>query len=100
MSTRQPVVEVVTYRIGIGRDAFLATIPPTMAFLRTCPGFLGRQLGENADGAWVDLVQWASMAEALSAAARFNDTPLTAAFNAAIAPGSAVMRHYTIAAGG
>jgi hypothetical protein len=100
MSAKPPVVEVVTYRIDIGRDAFLAAIPPTMEFLRTCPGFLGRQLGENADGAWVDLVQWASMAEALAAAARFNHSPLTAAFNAAIAPGTTVMRHYTIAAGG
>jgi hypothetical protein len=96
--TPPAVVEVVTYRIGIGRDAFLATVPPTMDFLRTCPGFLGRHLAEHADGAWIDLVQWASMAAALAAAARFNALPGNAAFNAAIAPGSVVMRHYTVAA--
>lgn len=96
--TPAPVVEVVTYRIGIARDAFLATVPPTMDFLRACSGFLGRQVAENADGSWIDLVQWASMEMALAAAARFNQSPLTAPFNAAIPPGSAVMRHYTIAA--
>lgn len=100
MSADVPVVEVVTYRIGAERAAFLASAPATMEFLRGCPGFGGRQIAENADGSWIDLLQWDSMDAALAAAVRFNQSPLTAAFNAAIEPGTAVMRHYAIVAAG
>jgi hypothetical protein len=93
-----PVIEIVTYRSALDAAAFLATVPPTMEFLRARPGFRGRQLAQADDGQWADVVQWASMAEALDAAARFNASPLTAAFNAAISPGTVVMRHYSVAA--
>lgn len=92
------VIEIVTYRARLDDAAFLATVPPTMDFLKTCPGYLGRRLAQAADGQWADIVHWASMQDALAAAARFNESPLTAPFNAAIAPGSATMRHYTLAA--
>ncbi len=100
VGSESAVIEIVTYRTTLERAAFLATVPATMDFLRTCAGFRGRQLAQAGDGQWAEVVQWASMAEALDAAARFNATPLTAAFNAMIAPGTAAMRHYTVAVSG
>jgi hypothetical protein len=92
------VIEMVTLRPrpDLDDDAFLATVPATMEFLRSRPGFVRRRLAHAADGQWVDFVEWRAMEEALAAAAAFNDDPRNRAFNAAIAPGSAVMRHYTI----
>jgi hypothetical protein len=94
------VIELVTLRPrpDLDDDAFLVTVPATMEFLQTRPGFIRRRLARAADGHWLDYVEWRTMDEALAAAAAFNDDPRNRAFNAAVAPGSAVMRHYTVAA--
>lgn len=94
------VIELVALRPrpDLNDDAFLATVPPTMEFLQSRPGFIRRRLARAADGQWLDYVEWRTMEEALAAAAAFNDDPRNGAFNAAIAPGSTVMRHYNIVA--
>lgn len=92
------VLEIVTFRLAEGttEPEFRAAIAQTTRFLETCPGYRARRTGPAADGTWADVVEWASLDEALSAAARFNGVPGNAAFNASLAPGSVVMRHHMV----
>lgn len=94
------VIEQVLLRVRpeLSDDAFLAAAEAANAFLKGCKGFVRRRLAKAADGQWLDEVEWRSMEEALAAAKAFNASPTTKAFNEAIAPGSVVMRHFTIRA--
>jgi heme-degrading monooxygenase HmoA len=94
------IVEMVELKVRaeVSEEEFLRAAEAASAFLRTLPGFLRRRLLKGPDEEWVDYVEWASMPEALAAAAAFNGEAATDAFNAALAPGSVRMRHFSIAA--
>jgi quinol monooxygenase YgiN len=86
--------EIVLYRLkpDTNRDRFLAISAQATAWLQQQPGYLGRELLAD-DGQWVDLVQWASMDDALAAANAFMDVPEAAAFMALVDPDSVRMLH-------
>jgi hypothetical protein len=91
------VLEVVTFRLAPGAsgntiDAGNAAIA---TFLRERPGFVARRLAKRPDGSYLDIVEWASLAEAKSAADNINimSAPGVAAFMQAIDPPSIIMEH-------
>lgn len=88
-------LEIVTFRAaaGIGPAALLAAAQATDAAVRRLPGFLHRRLSCGDDGQWTDLVVWASLAEAKSAAATITSDPSFAPYMAAIDMASVAMRH-------
>ncbi len=90
-----PVAEIVTFRLAehIGDAHFLEAARDTEAFVRAAPGFIARRLTRGEDGRWTDYVEWESRASARAAAERIMADPGTAAFIAAIDPGSIEMRH-------
>ncbi len=47
-------------------------------WLRARPGYLGREVFEDASGQWIDMVRWKTLDDATSAAEAFTDTPLAA----------------------
>jgi hypothetical protein len=89
------VLEVVTFRLAPGAsgntiDAGNAAIA---TFLRERPGFVARRLAKRPDGSYLDIVEWASLAEAKSAADNIMSAPGVAAFMQAIDPPSIIMEH-------
>jgi hypothetical protein len=94
------VLEVVRFRLAEGSEkaAFLTSVTPTTEFLKTKPGFVRRRLSQDADGMWLDIVEWTSMAEAKSAAAEFQTLPAVAEFCSHIDMSTAKMEHYAVQA--
>lgn len=88
-------LEIVTFRAasGVDRASLLAAARGTDAAVRRLPGFLGRRLGCGEDGQWTDLVVWASLEDAKSAAAAITSDPSFAPYMAAIDMASVAMRH-------
>lgn len=95
-----PVIELALFRARpeVTGDALLAAAETATEYLKACRGFSRRRLVQGADGQWLDHVEWRSTADALDAAARFGESPLTAPFRDAIEPSSVQLRHFTIRA--
>ncbi|SLN34476.1 hypothetical protein TRL7639_01573 [Falsiruegeria litorea R37] len=89
------VAEIVTFTLaaGISDAEFVALSQASEAFVRATPGFLHRQLSKGMDGRWTDYVIWQDMETAQRVAASFPSQDFAPALMAAIAPGSAEMRH-------
>ena len=87
--------EIVVYRLkpDLNRDQFMEISTRATDWLRQRPGYLGRQLLEDDNGSWVDLVRWATMNDALAAAGAFMESPEAAAFMNAVEPESVIMLH-------
>jgi hypothetical protein len=92
----QVITEVVVYSLksGVSRPAFLEAAAASQRWLQSQPGFLSRELLEDAaQGAWVDLVRWSSLSEAHGASAKLVKEPGLAPFLQAIAEASIRMVH-------
>lgn len=67
----QRVLEVVVFKVndGVTRQQLLATVDAVSEWARAQPGFLSRELSyaEEQDR-WIEVVYWASMADAQAAA--------------------------------
>lgn len=66
------VLEIVFFKLqeGYSREAFVSEMEPSCVFLRSCDGFLEKQLlYAEEQHQWIDLVSWASSEEARQAAA-------------------------------
>ena len=87
--------EIVIYRLkpDVDRNRFLEISTQATEWLRTHPGYLGRELLEDDNGQWVDLVRWATMDDALAAASAFMEVPEAAAFMDVVEPESITMLH-------
>ena len=87
--------EIVIYRLkaDVDRDQFIEISERATEWLRSRPGYLGRELLGDDSGQWVDLVRWATMEDALAAASAFMEVPQAAAFIAAVEPESITMLH-------
>jgi hypothetical protein len=95
------VVESVTFELveGTNEEAFASAVAQSNKFLRSCPGFLGRMVSRGRDAKlWLDIVYWESMDRALAAAARFNASSDTAAFNRLLKAGTVAMAHFEVRA--
>jgi quinol monooxygenase YgiN len=88
-------LEMVIYRLkgNVHRDQFLKISARATEWLRDRTGYLSRELLEDDSGQWVDLVRWATMDDALAAAAAFMAVPEAAAFMDAVEPESITMLH-------
>ena len=87
--------EIVIYRLkpDVDRNRFLEISTQATDWLRTRPGYLGRELLEDDNGQWVDSVRWATMDDALAAASAFMEVPEAAAFMDVVEPESITMLH-------
>ena len=87
--------EIVIYRLkpDVDRNRFLEISTQATKWLRTRLGYLGRELLEDDNGQWVDLVRWATMDDALAAASAFMEVPEAAAFMDVVEPESITMLH-------
>lgn len=97
----EAVIESVTFSLAenVSDEEFLAAAGESNDFLVGCEGFAGRRLAKKVDSSlWLDIVFWESMDAALAAAARFNQSPHTRRFNAALKKGSVTLSHFTIKA--
>jgi hypothetical protein len=88
-------IELVTFRLNPGTDraAFLAAARATEAVLRRQPGFRARMLAEGEGGIWSDIVTWASLADATTAASTVMSDADFAPFGAMIDGPSVRMSH-------
>lgn len=67
----RPVLELVIFKIkeGVTREQFLGTVDAVSEWARAQPGFLSRDLTHDAEGdRWVELIWWASLADAEASA--------------------------------
>lgn len=88
-------IERVTFRLvpGADRAAFLAAARGTDALVRLQPGFQARMLTEAPDGTWTDIVTWASLADAQTAARVVMAEPAFQPFAALIDMATADLSH-------
>jgi antibiotic biosynthesis monooxygenase (ABM) superfamily enzyme len=87
--------EIVIYRLkpDVDRNQFMEISARATEWLRQRPGYQGRELLQDDNGQWVDLVRWATMDDALAAASAFMEVPEAAAFMEAVEPESVMMLH-------
>lgn len=93
------VIELVTFslRPDTTDREFLEAVEESNKFLRLQPGFLSRHISKHQDGvSWMDLVFWQTMNQALTAAAKFNASEYTSAFNALLLEDTVNVSHFEI----
>ncbi len=80
------VIETVTFRLVHGASAaeFLKAAEQATAFMLARPGFVRRRLSCEENGTWIEHVEWASMADAKSAAAEIGRDAHARAFVRAV----------------
>jgi len=88
-------IAVVIYRLNpeVNRNQFMEISARATEWLRSRPGYLGRELLEDDSGDWVDLVRWATMEDALASGNSFMEAPEATAFMGAVEPESITMLH-------
>ena len=76
------IIETVLFTLedGIDGETFSASIPGSTAFMESCPGFIARRLSSNADGQWIEHVEWETMDAAKAAGSRIGSDPNTQSF--------------------
>ena len=81
LSTAQ-VTEVATYdfKTGISEAEALLYAQSVNEFLRSNPGFVQRTCSRTADGKWIDVILWESMAVAKAAAEKAAQTEVCLTF--------------------
>ena len=94
------VIEHITFRLkpGIGEAAFQAAAAPAYAICDSQPGFRWRRQLHRADGAMIDIIEWADMAAAEAASAVIGSSPDCAAFLSTIDMASTVIEHLPVQA--
>jgi hypothetical protein len=94
-----PVLEMVSFRLLPGTDpaAFVNLARATEPLLRRQPGYVARKLVHAPDGVWTDIVEWASLDAATTAAKVVLADPDFAPFVAAIDLATASMAHPALA---
>lgn len=92
------IIETVLFKLkdGIDGEIFAASIPGSTTFIESCPGFIARRLSCNADGQWIEHVEWETMDAAKAAASRIGSDPNTENFVKCINGPSVQMFHTQI----
>lgn len=92
------VIEIVQFRTkpGVSEADFLAVVPESVRFLKSCPGFIARRLARHETGEWMDQVEWTSMDAAKAADAAFMASPSVRAFTDMIDMSQVSMRHLAV----
>lgn len=94
-----PTYEIVTFRAadGITDEDLRTRAADVQTWVAQQPGYRSRTLLRTGDGEYVDLVQWASLADAQAAAKLIGTAKAAGAFMQAINGPSVVMRHAAVA---
>jgi hypothetical protein len=89
------VVEIVVFRLKPDSDtaAFLNAAQATFDLLADYDGYKHRELSVSEEGWWTDVVHWATMETALSAADQLMTSPVGQAFGDFIDPATISMYH-------
>jgi len=89
------IIETVLFKLedGIDVETFSASIAGSTTFMESCPGFIARRLSSNADGQWIEHVEWETMDAAKAAASRIGSDPNTQDFVKCINGPSVQMLH-------
>ena len=90
-----PVLEIVHFRTkpGVSAVDVLAASAETQEWLGQMPGYLQRELSQNDDGLWIDIVHWRSFSEAQAAAQEIMQQPYAANFMTMLDPEQLAMYH-------
>ncbi|MEL7415224.1 MAG: antibiotic biosynthesis monooxygenase [Pseudomonadota bacterium] len=93
------VIEAVTFRVDpkVSAEEFAKLAAATRPAVAAMPGFRRRVLSVDAEGTWLDHVEWDSMEDAQAAARNISQQPSFGPFSKAIAAGSVTMRHARLA---
>ena len=93
-----PVLEIVTFRTveGTDPDQFLNAARTTEAILRDRGSLIRRFLTVDESGVWTDVIEWASMHEAMAAAEAVMQHPDFVPFASMIDGDTVEMRHAPI----
>lgn len=91
-------LEITEFRLNPGaKEAeFLAASEGLDGFLRSCPGFISRQLVRHENGGLADVVCWSTRAAAETAMQKAGNDARAAAYFRFIAADSVVMRHAAV----
>ncbi len=97
-SRPMPVLEMVLYRVqpGVTDDAVLAISDEIQRWLEQQPGYLRRELFMAESGEWLDIVYWATMADAVAASEQIFRQPFAAGFGAIFAPDATALHLYQV----
>lgn len=89
------VIETVFFKLssGISPEAFLEHAPAVTAYLKTCNGYITRDLSQNEEGEWLEYIKWQTLQDAQSAAAAIMNEPSIAPYMGCIDGASAKMSH-------
>lgn len=68
-------VHIAKLKPGVKDAHFLEAADAIMADARSMEGFIRREVLKGADGEWVDIIYWRSMADAQRAAEAFAEIP-------------------------
>lgn len=68
-------IHVARLKAGVSDAAFLQAVEAIMPDVVATDGFVSRQLLKSADGQWVEMITWRSMADAERAAKAFEALP-------------------------
>lgn len=93
-----PVLEIVTFRLksDVNEPEFLKAAAGTEKMLRDRGALVRRYLVRDESGLWSDVIEWTSMAAALSAAEAVMQHPDFAPFGGMIDGPTVEMRHAPI----
>ena len=96
--TAEPVLEIVSFRLidGANDVAFIDAARGTEEILRDRGALVRRYLARDDNGLWTDVIEWTSMAAALSAAEAVMSHPDFAPFGSMIDSETVDMRHAPI----
>lgn len=96
--SKNPVAEVVTFRLIAGADpeTFTKAAEAMMPFLQSSGAMTGRVLSCDPDGLWTDHITWTSLEAAQSAAKEMFERPEAEPVMQMIDPEGMVMRHAPI----
>ena len=98
METSRETLEIVTFKIkpGISEKEAQAKLLALDACVSTFDGFIDRQLSQNGDGVWIDIVRWTDKASALKAAEKVMNLPEALDSYSVIDEPTIQMNHFTI----
>jgi len=68
-------LHIAKLKAGVEESAFLQAADAVMPDARAMSGFIRREVLKGADGQWVDIIHWESLADAQCAAEAFANLP-------------------------
>ncbi len=92
-------LEMVAFTLAPSADkeAFIAAAPSVTEWAAKQPGFQYRTLVDRGENGWIDMVWWASEAEAKTAADKIGQEMMSSPFMQMIDPTSVKIEHHPVA---